>query len=125
MAKLKRVGVMKMAVFLGLSTAFIGLVLGVFSTIITSLISLPSYLPAKTSLITGYWSILILPIVYGILGFLTGLVFTPINNLILRIIGGISLDIDMSEGNQQVQSTTPITQAKPAVPARKISVPKI
>lgn len=101
MAKIKRFDILKMAYFMGLYGVVLGLIAAIFmllfSTILSSLISTTSIPGAETSLLGFRWiSILLFPLIYGVGGFLSGLILTPIINLILRIIKGIDLDIKMS-----------------------------
>jgi hypothetical protein len=44
---------------------------------------------------SSVFSLITLPLIYGVSGFLGALVFTPLVNLVLKIIGGLEVDIDM------------------------------
>jgi len=93
MAVIKRFGVLKMAGFTALYSAFIGLILGILFFLISFIPSVSSY----TSLLGisgGALSIIILPLIYGVIGFISGLIFTPIMNLVLKITKGINLDLE-------------------------------
>ena len=101
MAKLKRIGVLKTAYFMGLSGIIIGfifaLLLGIFYSIIFSYSYtevLESGLLSEEDLTFNWLNLLWYPLIYGIMMFLSGLIFTPITNLILKIIGGIDLDLE-------------------------------
>jgi hypothetical protein len=102
MVKLNRIGVLKSASFLGLYGVFVGLIFGIilfiYSQILKTVFSGNSYSSSSFMNILGVGgalSIIVTPIIYGILFFLIGLIFTPIMNLILKIIKG--LDLDMTE----------------------------
>lgn len=102
MAKIKRFGVIKMASFMGLYGAFIGLIMGIIFAIVSSLIN--ALFSSATSSVgavsfggVGWFSIILFPLAYGIIGFILGLILTPIMNLILKIIKG--LDLEIEEGN--------------------------
>ena len=92
--KLKRIGVVKTSFFMGIYGFAIGLIMGIIMTLITSLL-----IPIDTigggilSLFTGFMTIIILPIAFGIFGIISGFIFTPIINLILKLIKGIDLEL--------------------------------
>ncbi|MEK6832411.1 MAG: hypothetical protein AABY32_00040 [Nanoarchaeota archaeon] len=66
------------------------LILKIFSFIIPLIF--PSL--AGISFMSGWLSILLIPLGYGVLSFLIGLIFTPIMNLVLKIIKGLDLDME-------------------------------
>ena len=105
MVVLKRVGVVKAACFLGLFGVFTGFIFGLIMFIVTLVIS---NLFRSASSINGvsslgvlssfganswYLFLLIFPLISGIINFLIGLIFTPIANLVLKIIKGLDLEI--------------------------------
>jgi len=91
-----------MACFTGLYGVAMGLIFGIIFALFSLVIPSATLVEgAEVSLgffkwIFGVGAIIFLPIFYGIFGFLAGLIFTPIMNLILRMIKGIDLDIEMS-----------------------------
>ena len=94
MGVIKRFGVLKMAGFMGLYSAFIGLVFGILFFLLSFLPSASLY----TSLLGisgGALSIIILPLIYGVFGFVGGLIFTPIMNLALKITKGINFSVEL------------------------------
>ena len=96
MAKITRFGILKMASFMGLYGVALGLIFGLMITLF-SLIGVDTSSSGLGSLgfLIGVGSIIIFPIFYGGFMFVTGLIFTPIMNLILKIIHGLDLDIEM------------------------------
>lgn len=92
--KIKRLGVLKMAGFTGVYGAFMGLIFGA----IFSLVALIA--PSSSTAIVGVFAIILFPLVYGITGFLSALIFTPIVNLSLKVIKG--LDIELIEETSQM-----------------------
>ena len=106
MVILKRVGVLKSAYFMGLYSAFIGFIFGlifVMATMILSSIFSAASVGANSIGVEslapnmfdfGWFSIILFPILYGIGGFILGIIFTPITNLILRIIKGIDVNLE-------------------------------
>lgn len=101
MVILKRVGVIKTACFMGLYGAFIGLIFGIilliYTQVLKTVLSGAEDLGATSMIglfgIGGWLAVITAPIIYGILFFLISLIFTPLMNLILKIINGIDLDI--------------------------------
>jgi len=100
MPVLKRIGIVSAAKI----TAVIGIVIGLIMGIIFALISTlfgsmsdiigPGMLGGAGFGALGLLAIVILPIVYGIGGFIYGAVVAVIYNIIARIIGGIVLDFE-------------------------------
>jgi len=109
MAKIKRLGVIKTASFLGLFGVFIGLIFGIILLIYTQILKTVLSGMGDTGTISmfglGGWLVLILaPLIYGIISFLIGLIFTPLMNLSLKIINGLDLDIEMQEPVTEMQA---------------------
>lgn len=117
MAKIKRLGVIKTASFLGLFGVFIGFIFGLIMFIVTIILSnvinsmgdVDSLgVPPNIFLIFGasswYIFLLIFPLISGVINFLIGLIFTPFMNLSLKIIRGIDLDIEMQEPVAEMQA---------------------
>lgn len=50
------------------------------------------------SVLGGLGIIIFLPLFYGILGFITGLVGALIYNLVARVVGGVELEFDYRQG---------------------------
>ncbi len=96
MVVLKRVGVLKAACFLGIYGVFIGLIFDLFLLIYVLILSsiLPTGSLGIMGMGTGFLSFILIPLIYGILSFLVGLIFTPIMNLVLRIVKGLDLDME-------------------------------
>ena len=92
MAKIKRFGVLKMAGFLGLYGLFVGLIFAVLGFLATLVVS-----SSTLNLIGGGLSLFLLPLLYGVMGFVGGLIFTPIMNLSLRVVKGLNLDLETEE----------------------------
>ncbi len=103
MARIKRLGVLSTALFSMIYGVFIGLISGlimaIFFYFISSKLSSLFLAYGATPIEIGFsWlSILIFPIIYGILGFIIGLISTLIINLILKIIKGLEVEIDTKE----------------------------
>jgi len=90
MAKITKFKVIKMACFLGLFGVFMGLVFGIILAILTF------FVPVVGTY--KLWMILVgVPVGYGVMMFISALIFTPLINLTLKIVKGLDLDIDLTE----------------------------
>jgi len=120
MVLLKRIGVLKSAYFMGLYGALIGFIAGLIIAILsvvlsslflaaTSVNGIPveggSLVPDIFSL--GWLSIILFPILYGIAGFVSGVILTPISNLIFKIIKGIDINLEEEEVKSNVSQYAP------------------
>ncbi len=90
--KLKKIGVMKLALFMGLYGVFVGLITGIIFSLFSSMVS--SVATAEASLGVdllsfGWLNIIFMPLFYGIFSFLMGIVFGLIANVLLKIIKGM------------------------------------
>ena len=91
MAKLKRIGVLSLASMQGVLMAIFGLIAGLFYAIIMLIFS--SLLGSSGAGIgLGILAIIGIPIVYGILGFISGAIFAALYNLVAGWIGGVEMD---------------------------------
>jgi hypothetical protein len=94
MAQLKSVGPVSAMKVCFVMYALIGLIIGAF----VSLIAMSGAAAASNELgpfaaIMGVGAIIALPIVYGLIGALSGLIGAAVYNLCAKIIGGIELEI--------------------------------
>lgn len=114
MAKITRFGVLKMALFTGIYGAFIGLIFAILMGIFISIFGF--IIPSGNEILPifnfSWFFLLLFPIIYGVVGFIAGLILTPIINLILKIINGIDLNIETSD-----------TPAYPTQPVQQYPMP--
>ena len=90
MQKVKKIGVLSFAKILGLLYAIFGLIVGA----LFSLFPLTGFVgAADVGLFFGTASIIIFPIIYGIMGFIGGLITAFFYNLVAGKIGGLELEI--------------------------------
>ncbi len=95
MAVVKRVGVVSVGKVMGGIYALIGLIGGAIFSLV-SLLGIATS-GAQESLMAGLFgigAIVVLPILYGIVGFIGGILFGAAYNLIGSTIGGIEVDIE-------------------------------
>ncbi len=98
--KIKRVGVMSCAKISGTLYLLVGLIFGA----IFALIGLAGFTasrmggldsaPSIVQALFGVGALVILPIFYGAMGFIGGLIGAALYNLLARIVGGIELDLE-------------------------------
>jgi len=95
MAKIEKINAISLGKTLGIFCAFAGLLIGLGTTIFLltgSIINL-----AGSSIqgpMFGVWSIIILPIVYGILGFIFGTLIALAYNMTSIWTGGLEIKLD-------------------------------
>jgi hypothetical protein len=95
----KRVGVMSAGKVMGVLYAGLGLIGGAFFSLVSLLgASIPSDPgrpnPGAGLLVFGAAAIIVFPIIYGILGFIGGIISGAIYNLAASVVGGIELDVN-------------------------------
>jgi len=90
---LKKINALSLAKIYGAIMAFTGLIFGVLLAIIN--LSLPQTAqPMMFYSSFGLLSVIFLPIFYGIIGFIAGLVTGIIYNLVSKYVGGLELDLE-------------------------------
>jgi len=94
MAKIKKIGVKSLAKILGVTYAVMGFIGGLFFTIMFVFNGTDGFDVKSMAFILGIGAPIFLPIFYGILGFLAGLVTAWLYNLMARWVGGVELEIE-------------------------------
>ena len=91
MQEIKKIDFLSLGKILGIIYIFIGLVIGV----IYSIVSFINVLLGTTEIIyfIGLFSIIIMPIFYGVLGFVSGILSAIIYNIASSKIGGIKIEL--------------------------------
>lgn len=102
---LKNIGVLSCGKVLGALYALLGLLIGLpiaFFSLIGAIVSTGSPQSGSEGLIFGtlfgVGAVIFLPIFYGILGFVGGIISALLYNLIARLVGGIELEIEQRDG---------------------------
>lgn len=105
---IKQIGVLSLAKFMGILYAGLGLIFGIFASLISIFGAVLGRLIAENagfrnifgasqgstiSMLFGIGAIITFPIFYGILGFIAGLIVGFIANIALRISGGLELKV--------------------------------
>ena len=91
MYEFKKFDVLSVGLINCIMTAVIGLILGIFYALIGA--AMPAGVDPMTAIIFSPWMILVLPIIYGILGFIGGIIFSAVYNLVSNWIGGIKVEL--------------------------------
>jgi hypothetical protein len=92
MIEIKKLGVISVGKMLGLLYAILGLIFGAIFSCVSLIGAMAAFTESggeALGLLFGVGSIIFLPIIYGLMGFVTGLVVALIYNLIARFVGGI------------------------------------
>jgi hypothetical protein len=99
---LKKIGVISLARIVAIIYAFLGFVIGIFVAFVVSIGSIAGSRFSELSngfspligLVFGIGSIVIFPIIYGLLGFLMGLIASALYNWIVGFTGGIEFEME-------------------------------
>ncbi len=92
MTRIKKIGVMQAAKIQGLFGVILGLIFGLFVGILGSSFSYMMY--GGNSGGFGFFAIIVLPIMYGIFGFIAGAIGALLYNLIAGWIGGLDIELE-------------------------------
>ncbi len=84
--------------FLGL---IIGLLVGLIGAVVGSFAAAYGGIPAFLGAGFGILAIIVFPIMYGILGFLGGIIVAVLYNLVARWVGGIEIELKDKESTGQ------------------------
>lgn len=91
---IKRINVLKLAIFQGALMAAFGLLAGVFFLVFGSMFAKLGGGAGTAGLIGGIGALIFLPILYGIIGFIGGAIGAFIYNLVASIVGGIEIEVE-------------------------------
>jgi len=100
MQQIRRIAPLSLGRIQGSVYVVIGLIIGaVFSVL--SLVGMgiaasqgQSHMPAFISLLFGVGAVIILPIFYGLMGFIAGVIIAAVYNLVARTVGGIEIELE-------------------------------
>lgn len=93
---LKRLGVLSVGVMLGGIYAALGLIVGGLFT----MISLAGFAASRSkdgglmALALGVGSVIVIPIFYGVLGFVVGVIMAALYNLVALMFGGVRMEFE-------------------------------
>lgn len=98
---LKRIGVLSLGIVSGAIYAILGLIFGGIFSLISIFTITFSKSPAILAFIFGTGAVIFLPIIYGLMGFLFGMLTAAIYNLIAGWTGGLELEFESTD--KQIQ----------------------
>ena len=97
---ISKIGAMSLAKIMGVTYALLGLLIGGCFALISlagaglaSASSDEGGMPAMFGAIFGVGAVIFLPIFYGLMGFISGLIGALIYNVVAGMIGGVELDV--------------------------------
>ncbi len=92
---IKRINVLKLAIFQGALMAAFGLIAGLFVLVFGSMLGkMGGDQVGAVGLIGGVGAVIFLPILYGIFGFIGGAIGAFIYNLVAGVVGGIEIEVE-------------------------------
>jgi hypothetical protein len=109
----RSVGVLSIAKIMGLIQACLGLIFAPFFLLIGLLGSMAGQQKTLFAGMFGVFFALFMPILYGVIGFITGAIGALLYNLFSRLVGGFELEIELRA--QTLSAPSPIVP--PASPA--------
>lgn len=91
----RRVSPLSLAKISGLLYAFLGLLIGAFVSLFSFVASgmLPERDAGPFAMLFGVGAIVVLPIFYGVIGFIGSLIMAALYNLVAGMVGGIEVDV--------------------------------
>jgi hypothetical protein len=95
MIKIKKIGVLSLGKIFGILYAIMGLIGGAFISLVVVSGLLPtSSFSGLIGALVGVGSIVILPIFYGIAGFISGVIMALLYNLVASWVGGLEVETE-------------------------------
>lgn len=92
---IKRINVLKLAIFQGALMAAFGLLAGVFILLFGSMFAgLAGREAGAAGFIGGIGAVIFLPIMYGVLGFISGAIGAFVYNLVAGVVGGVEIEVE-------------------------------
>ena len=95
--KIKTIGPLSLARIVGIGYAIMGLILGFFFAAVSGVAAIvpqQTQIDAVLGLFFGVGAIVFLPVFYGGIGFLGGLISAAVFNVLTKVVGGIELGLE-------------------------------
>jgi hypothetical protein len=113
---LKSVGVMSVAKIMGVIYGCIGLLFAPFFLLIGVIGSVAGQQKTPFAGIFGVFFALMMPVLYGVMGFVMGAIGALLYNLFAKMVGGFELELEQ----RPVTLTAPYPLVPPATPAPNV-----
>ena len=112
MSILKRIGVRSSAKLAGLLYGLMGLIFGAIVSLVALLgSSVSENTQEQAGILFGVGAVVILPVLYGVVGYIAGAISTALFNLVAGWAGGLEIEIEMSQVPQSPQvGSEPLSQ---------------
>ena len=92
---IKRVAVLKLAIFQAALMAAFGLIAALIFMMFGAMFSgLAGHQAAGVMGVAGVFMVIMLPILYGVIGFIAGAIGAALYNLIAGVVGGIEIEVE-------------------------------
>jgi hypothetical protein len=91
---IKRIGVLKLAIFQSALMAAFGLIAAFFVLLFGSMFSGFNGQASSYAMAGGIAALIFFPILYGIIGFIAGALGAFLYNVVASIVGGIEMDVE-------------------------------
>lgn len=91
---IKRIGVLKLAIFQSAMMAAFGLIAALFLLLFGSMLSGVNGQAGSFAMAGGLAALIFLPILYGIIGFIAGAIGAFLYNVVASVVGGIEIDVE-------------------------------
>ena len=109
--KLKKIGILSAGLISGIIYAAFGLLIGLFFAAFGGIVASLAEEGAGGILGFGAFSIIIFPIMYGVMGFIAGIISALLYNLAAKWTGGLEMEFTQSMTPQPTSPSAP-TQPK-------------
>ncbi len=91
---IKRIGVLKLAIFEGAMMSALGLIIALFVLMFGGMIGQLNHEAAMAGMVGGIAALIIFPIMYGVFGFIAGAIGAALYNLVASVVGGIEIEVE-------------------------------
>lgn len=93
MVELRKLGVLSVAKINAVLSAFMGFIIGIFYAVLGAVMDAAGapLVQGISPILVSFGLVLVMPIIYGILGFISGLILAALYNLFASLFGGIEM----------------------------------
>lgn len=91
---IKRVGVLRLAVFQAALMAAFGLFAALLILLFGAMLGSANHQAGMFGMVGGIAALIFLPIMYGVIGFIAGAIGGALYNLVAGVVGGIEIDVE-------------------------------
>jgi hypothetical protein len=108
----RRIGPLSLAKMMGAVYCVLGFLIGLLITCISLVVPAFSHMPPGRGagvfgILFGVFAVIALPIFYGLMGFIAGLISGALYNFFARVVGGIRIELEAEAGELQAPAAAP------------------